>query len=117
MNKFFAVVLMVMLIAGPSAYLFADEGTTTPTSTGEYRLGVGQKAERGTKNLLFGWTELPKRVVDLTKETKNPIWGLLAGGFQGTLKAISRTASGAVDIITAPIDPDKPAFMQADMIE
>lgn len=80
-----------------------------------YLKSVGNKAARGVKNILFGWTELPKRIVDITKETKNPIWGLLAGTFQGSLKCLARTASGVSDVVTAPVTPEKDPLIQADI--
>ena len=113
MRKFFAIVLMFLFIATPIAIVHADD-TTTSEDVASYRLQVGDKAARGAKNVLFGWTELPKRVVDLSKET-NPVWGVIAGTFQGTLRAFARTASGAVDVVTAPIDADKDPLMQADI--
>ena len=76
---------------------------------------MGHKAERGIKNVLFGWTEIPKRVVDITKESRNPFWGLVAGIFQGTGKAFARTASGICDVATAPIRPSDKPFIQEDM--
>ena len=116
MKKLFVTTLIFMLIAGPSSLLYAGEAAvTTDETVSSYRLQVGEKAARGTKNVLFGWTEVPKRVVDLTKETNNPIWGVLAGTFQGTLKAVARTISGASDIVTAPISPDKAPLIQADI--
>ena len=115
MKKLFLIVLMLSFVVGPSAFLFADEGVTTDSTVSEYRMQVGDKAARGGKNVLFGWTELPKRIVDITKESNNPIWGVLAGTFQGTLKAVARTASGVSDIVTAPIAPDKPALIQPDI--
>lgn len=117
MKKIFAASLTLFLIVGPSLILCADQGaaTTTEQEISDYRMEVGSKAERGVKNALFGWTEIPKRIVDITQETKNPIWGLLAGGFQGTLKAMSRTASGVCDVVTAPINPEKGPLMQPDI--
>ncbi|MBL7156797.1 MAG: exosortase system-associated protein, TIGR04073 family [Candidatus Omnitrophica bacterium] len=116
MKKFLGTVLTILILAVPSALLYADTGATTvEDEIVSYRLDVGSKAARGTKNILFGWTELPKRVVDITKESNNPIWGLLAGTFQGTLKAMARTASGVTDVVTAPIAPDKGPMMQADI--
>lgn len=79
------------------------------------RTQIGSKAERGVKNLLFGWTEIPKRMVDITKESNNPFWGIVAGAYQGTLKAFARTSSGIVDVATAPVQPDKGSFVEPDM--
>jgi putative exosortase-associated protein (TIGR04073 family) len=95
-----------------SVLAYADDTMTQAKTVSSYRLQVGQKVERGGKNLLFGWTELPKRIVDITKESKNPFWGVLAGTFQGTLKAVARTASGIGDIVTAPVTPEKDAFVK-----
>ncbi|KJJ83958.1 secreted protein [Candidatus Omnitrophus magneticus] len=91
------------------------------TSTGECKRvksssGPIQKLERGAGNVLFGWTEIPKRVVDKNKES-NPIKGSLLGLFQGTCKAFARTASGFADVATFPfggydnpkVMPDMPA--------
>ena len=113
MKKVLTFALILFFIAG-SFGAFADE-TTVSEDTSAYRLSVGDKAARGTKNILFGWTEMPKRVVDITKESNNPVWGLLAGTFQGTLKAVARTISGVVDVVTAPIDPDKAPLVQPDI--
>ena len=94
---------------------YAADSSTVGADTASYRLSVGEKAARGTKNVLFGWTEIPKRVVDITQETNNPIWGLVAGVFQGTLKAMARTFSGVVDVVTAPIAPNDAPLMQPDI--
>jgi len=121
MKKLFVFILMLLFIAGPAVSVFAQKSTSSsdassvPGDVAAYRLQVGEKAARGTGNLLFGWTEIPKRVVDITKETNNPIWGAVAGTFQGTLKAIARTASGASDIVTAPVSPQKDPLIQPDI--
>ena len=74
--------------------------------------GPIQKAERGFMNAAFGWTEVPKRIVDKTKEYNNPIKGVLLGVWQGTCKAFARTASGAFDLATFPIGRyDKPRIL------
>jgi len=88
---------------------------TDTASAQEYRKRIGEKAERGVGNALFGWTEIPKKVVDITKESNNPFWGLVAGVFQGTLKAFARTTSGVVDIATCGIKNDEKPFVQPDM--
>ena len=121
MKRVFGIVLIFLFITGFSVLLYADEGIGEDIDTGEimtqteeiraYRLTIGEKAERGVKNILLGWTELPKRIIDTTRETKNPIWGVLVGTYEGTLKAVGRTISGIVDVVTAPIDPEgKPLF-------
>ena len=105
----FACVMIVAFVAQ------AADTTTVQSSTQDYRMQIGNKAERGAMNVLFGWTEIPKRVVDLTKETKNPIWGLLVGTMQGTGKAFARTASGVVDVATCGVKSDEKPFVQPDM--
>jgi len=68
----------------------------------------GMKAERGMKNILLGWTDIPKSIIQVTKDSKNPIWGLTGGTLQGIGKAFPRTVSGIVDVVSFPIgDYDK----------
>lgn len=90
--------LVLVLVA-----LFVLSGTSAfAAQSGKYPMGPIQKLERGAGNLFFGWTELPKRVVDQTKAS-NPIKGALLGGWQGTCRALARTVSGAFDIGTFPL--------------
>ena len=112
MKRFVAIGLVFLFIVGFSTILFADEGTVKTTP---YRLAIGNKVARGFKNVILGWTEIPKRMVDITNETNDPIWGVFAGTFQGTLKAMARTASGVSDVVTAPISPEKPPFISPDI--
>jgi len=109
-KKCIGIILMLFMVVGPITLLHA-EGTAKAAGQVTYGQQIGDKAVRGLNNVLLGWTELPKRVVDITKETNNPIWGLFAGTFQGLLKAMARTASGVSDVLTAPIDPDKAPFI------
>lgn len=77
-----------------------------------HKAGPIDKAQRGFNNAAFGWTEIPKKIVDKTKETRNPFAGLLIGGWQGSCKAFARTASGASELVTFPIGRyDKPHIL------
>jgi len=112
MKKFMIVFSVVILVLSISITGFA----VPAKKQAGYPAGPIQKAERGFNNAAFGWTEIPKRIVDKTKET-NPIKGLVLGVFQGTCKAFARTVSGLGDLATFPIGgyakpavlPDMPA--------
>jgi len=108
----FAIICACMLI---TAFCVQLSFGATQQSFQDKRKQVGLKAERGVGNFLYGWTEIPKRVVDITKESNNPIWGLIAGVYQGTGKAFARTTSGVVDVLTAGIKSDEKPFVQPDM--
>jgi len=102
-------VLFVFIFAFVAVVAFAADTTTVKQDTQQYRMQIGNKAERGVKNVLFGWTEVPKKIVDITKETRNPLWGALAGTWQGGCDAFARTASGVVDVATCGIkNTEKP---------
>ncbi|MDP8257985.1 MAG: exosortase system-associated protein, TIGR04073 family [Candidatus Aadella gelida] len=107
MKKFITVLFVITLVLSFSGSVFAEdmpEGKAYPA-------GPIQKAERGFMNAVFGWTEIPKRIVDKTRET-NPIKGVFLGLFQGTCKAFARTVSGAAELVTFPIGGyDKPAVL------
>jgi len=83
-----------------------------PLKTAAYKVGPIQKLERGVSNAAFGWTEIPKRIVDKTREYHNPIIGFMLGTFQGGCKAFARTASGISEVVTFPIGRyDKPRVL------
>ena len=118
MRKFLMVFFAVILVLSFSEVTFAADapmqktGLATSAKPAVHPAGPFQKAERGLNNAVFGWTEIPKRVVDKTKEYNNPIKGLLLGVFQGTCKAFARTASGLSELATFPIGKyDKPAVL------
>ncbi|MGB2630156.1 MAG: exosortase system-associated protein, TIGR04073 family [Candidatus Omnitrophota bacterium] len=113
---FFIVVLAVsfatVAIAADMPSIRGGRGSQMTKTPSAHPAGPIQKAERGFMNTAFGWTEIPKRVVDKTKEYNNPFKGVLLGVWQGTCKAIARTASGAFDLATFPIGRyDKPRIL------
>ena len=78
--------------------------TTTPAQAHK----PGMKAERGIKNILFGWTDIPKSIVQVTNDSDNAVWGLTGGTLKGIGKAFPRTVSGIADVVSFPIgDYDK----------
>lgn len=77
-------------------------GVEKMTSTVAKEKGPGIKAERGIKNILFGWVEIPKSIIQVTKDSKNPFWGITGGTLKGVGKAFPRTVSGISDVATAP---------------
>ena len=119
MKKVFAAVIIFMIIVGFSTLGYAGSGPEEYAGAARKNASVkampGDKAARGIENILFGWTEIPKRIVDTMKETGNPVWSLGAGTVQGTLKAFARTASGVSDVATAPWSPEKAPFINPDI--
>jgi putative exosortase-associated protein (TIGR04073 family) len=82
----------------------AKSGATTPSLQHK----PGMKAERGIKNILFGWTDIPKSIIQVTRDSKNPLWGLTGGTLKGVGKAFPRTVSGIADVVSFPMgDYDK----------
>jgi putative exosortase-associated protein (TIGR04073 family) len=66
------------------------------------------KIKRGGSNLVFGWTEVPKTVAQVTKDTDNPFLGVTLGLIKGVFNAFSKTVSGAADIVTITRADDEP---------
>ncbi|MBN1354587.1 MAG: exosortase system-associated protein, TIGR04073 family [Candidatus Omnitrophica bacterium] len=115
MKKIAVVGLILFLISGIAFSAYADAGAVATKASKDkvasYRMDIGDKAARGCKNIVLGWTELPRSIMSVSKET-NFAWGLLAGTFQGTLKAMARTASGVCDVVTAPLNPKGDPLVQ-----
>ena len=87
------------------AFIFLFVISVVGLSYAETKTGPMDKAGRGAKNLLLGWTDIPLSISEVTMDTKNAAIGLTAGAWQGFKKAFPRTISGLVDLATFPI-PD-----------
>ena len=71
--------------------------TTAPQRLADLRF------QKGIENLLFGWTDIPRSIADVSSETKNPLLGLTAGTLKGAGKAFPRTISGVAEIVLSPM--------------
>ncbi|MFH1868037.1 MAG: exosortase system-associated protein, TIGR04073 family [Candidatus Omnitrophota bacterium] len=60
------------------------------------------KVKRAASNTALGWTEIPKSIVKVTKDTDNPFMGITVGLLKGIANAFARTASGIGDVVTLP---------------
>ena len=98
MRKIFTVLLVVFIVLS----------FTTMTLAAEKRAAT--KLERGVKNVAFGWTEIPKTIVDTSKKD-GAVVGVTIGTLKGICQAVARTLSGTVDVATFPAGTyDKPAL-------
>ncbi len=108
---FIAILMISFAVTGYAADMPSRTTVSRGAPVSTYPAGPIQKAERGFNNAVFGWTEIPKRIVDKTKES-NPIKGVLLGLWQGSCKAFARTVSGVSELATFPIGRyDKPAVL------
>jgi len=99
-----ALYITSLLYAETSNFTPGNKGSTGKViSTVAKNKAAGMKAERGIKNILFGWTEIPRSIIQVTKDSKNPFWGITAGTVKGVGKALPRTVSGIADVVSFPI--------------
>ena len=104
------VLLGLILIAFIAAIAYAETSNISPAKRCTYtntardaaKHSGDSQAERGVKNILFGWTDIPRSIIKTTMDTRNPVWGLAAGTFNGIGKAFPRTVSGISDVMTSP---------------
>ena len=105
------IITLVMSMVGVGYAASAVSSGNSDASAGKtpaLQHRPGMKAERGVKNILFGWTEIPKSIIQVTRDSKNPFWGLTGGALKGLGKAFPRTISGIADVVSFPIgDYDK----------
>jgi putative exosortase-associated protein (TIGR04073 family) len=90
--KMVKIALIILIALFLPAAAFADEA----------RHEAVTRAERGASDVLFGWTDIPRSIVEVTGDTGNPLWGLVAGTFNGIGKAFPRMVAGLSDIATLP---------------
>ena len=98
-KKIIPSVLFVLLV---SVFLFP----TTPAVIAEEQQSqsVGQKALKGTTNILFGWTEVVQSPAEGVK--KHGPLGFISGVILFPVKAAIRIVGGAADLVTSPV-PEK----------
>ena len=100
MKKLFCAAIIILFVISVMGLSYAATSYDTHKVSGPMA-----KAERGAKNLLVGWTDIPVSVCETTVDTKNAALGLTVGLWQGFKKAFPRTISGIVDLVTFAI-PD-----------
>jgi putative exosortase-associated protein (TIGR04073 family) len=118
MKTYFTAIAMSAMFAFSAASLHGETSNFGPTvssadckkNTASGRDGSKEKAENGIKNVLFGWTDIPRSIIDVTRESCNPVWGIAGGTFKGVGKALPRTVSGISDIMSSAAgNCDKPS--------
>ena len=105
LKKLFCAAIIILFVISVVGSSYAETCTVS---------GPLAKAERGAKNLLIGWTDIPVSVCETTMDTKNAALGLSLGLWNGFKKAFPRTISGIVDLVTfaipdyekSPVKPD-----------
>ena len=108
MKKILAIILMFAVVFTCTA-VFAQQAPVTDQES-KYPMGPMQKLGRGITNTALGWTELPKGIINQTKET-NLVQGLIFGTLKGVCQTLARTVSGVADIVTFPFSAyDKPVI-------
>jgi putative exosortase-associated protein (TIGR04073 family) len=74
------------------------------------------KVQTVHNNALMGWTEIPKAVAAVTKDSDNPFLGLTVGLLKGVANAFARTVSGVGDAVTLH-NPEYKSAIKPSMVE
>lgn len=89
-------ILLVLLFLAVPVHAGADD----PVTTGVYLDRAGLKLGSGIVNVFTGWMELPKNIGMWRHKNESELTGVTEGVLRGLVHTASRTASGAVDVIT-----------------
>ncbi len=95
-NVMLVLSAVVVLAAGPA---FAQQGQGKAQTNPE---AIHDQATRGAANVLTGWMDLPKQIVEESEEGDDNLFWPLTGAAKGVAEAGARTAVGAVEIIISP---------------
>jgi putative exosortase-associated protein (TIGR04073 family) len=95
-NVMLVLSAVVVLAAGPA---FAQQGQGKAQTNLE---AVHDQATRGAANVLTGWMDLPKQIIEESVEGDENILWPITGTIKGAAEAGSRTAVGAAEIVTSP---------------
>ena len=78
-----------------------------------YMTGFSNKLSQGLANMVFGFIEIPKNVINISHE-QNIFVGLTWGVVRGVAHGVSRTLVGGAEFLTSPIptaDFTSPAYV------
>lgn len=78
----------------------------SPAMAGDYAADSGDKFTRGFANTATGWGEIPKNIVNESRD-HNVFVGLTYGTLKGAVHTIGRTAVGAFDLVTFFVPSEK----------
>ncbi|MDV2494833.1 MAG: exosortase system-associated protein, TIGR04073 family [bacterium] len=95
-NVMLVLSAVVVLAAGP---VFAQQSEGKAQTNPE---AIHDQVTRGIANVLTGWMDLPKQIVEESVEGDENILWPLTGAAKGVVEAGARTAVGAAEIVTSP---------------
>lgn len=98
-----AVILSCTLLASQTASANSQDCHSCFTS----------KASQGTANIVTGFIEIPKNIVNLSHD-QNIFVGITWGILRGAIHAVSRTLVGGAELITSPFATEEfisPAYV------
>ena len=95
-NVMLVLSAVVVLAAGPA---FAQQGQGKAQTNPE---AIHDQATRGAANVLTGWMDLPKQIIEESEEGDENILWPITGAAKGVVEAGARTAVGAAEIVTSP---------------
>jgi len=102
--------LLALLLALGAPPAVADDG---------YGSQVASKFTRGLANTATGWVELPKDIVNTSKDSNIAV-GMTWGVLKGVLDTVGRTAVGALELATFFVPSDEfvhPTYVWSDFNE
>ena len=100
MKKLVSMVLLILFVIGAISHsAYAED-----------------KLKRAASNTALGWTEIPKAVTQVTKDTDNPFLGITVGLLKGIANTFARTASGVVDIVSLPVNSQEEPIVKETMV-
>ena len=78
--------------------------------TGQFESEISNKLERGTTNILYGWTEIFRTPVDWSQDTQHGFLQAVTIGLPyGAVRMVGRTVVGVYEVATC-YAPQKPIF-------
>ena len=102
------IFLLVFLGAGESHAGYDYKFESQEPKMGQFESEIGGKLQRGTTNLLYGWTELMRTPVQMSQGPEHRLATALVVGIPyGILRAVGRTGIGIYEMMTcfAPQPP------------
>ncbi|WP_345789895.1 exosortase system-associated protein, TIGR04073 family [Nitrosomonas sp. JL21] len=96
MNRLIKIISILLILHPFASQVYASEEITANI----YMHRAGTKILSGVVNVATGWMELPKNIGLWNQKDENILEGTAEGILWGLVHTASRTASGAIDLVT-----------------
>lgn len=96
--------LVAACLFSPLALAENEQMTGQAQPVSKKAVNNDNRCATGATNILGGWLEMPKNMVNVTNKSDFILYGLFGGIFKGAMDTVGRTGGGLLDLLACPFN-------------